>query len=279
VKIQIIGLGTVGRAQVHLMEALGHKVYGYDVNHPLDLPPRLNLKKPKRGVDLTFICTNEDSLEAVMQALKDCSVDGLYVIKSTTIPGTTEKLAKNFDVHICHNPEFLRETSYIEDVVNPDRIIIGKCCNEHAKVLRKLYEPLGKPTLVVRSLESEIIKLVSNAYLSTLITFWNEISSLAHRNGVDVMTVSNGVTLDSRMSKYGTVKFGEPFDGKCLPKDLRHLIEAFHMVGLRSPIFESVEKINEELRGRHLIEAFHMVGLRSPIFESVEKINEELRGR
>jgi UDPglucose 6-dehydrogenase len=196
---------------------------------------------------LSFICTYDDKVPDIIQLLKTNQVQGLYTVKSTLPQGSTISLMKKYEVHVCHNPEFLRQDHALEDVLNPDRIIIGKCCDVHAELLKKLYAPLKKPMLIVDPTESELIKLTSNAYLCTIITFWNEVFALTRKNGVDIKAVAKGVTLDSRISEYGTMKFGKAFNGKCLPKDLNHLLDAFHEVGLNTSMFESVRKVNEEL--------------------------------
>jgi UDPglucose 6-dehydrogenase len=151
-------------------------------------------------------------------------------------------------IHICHNPEFLREKYAFEDVLNPDRVVIGQCCTEHGELLANLYAPLGKPIYMTVPKISELAKLVSNAYLSTLITFWNEVFLLTEKLKVDVREVAELVCSDHRMSRYGTSKFGEPFKGKCLPKDLMHLINVFKKHGLNPLLFESVKKINDDLK-------------------------------
>ena len=237
----MVGFGVVGKAQAYLLRRLGHEVFVYD---PYVLPD----SKLERCVDLTFICTPEASVEEALKTLISEKVQGLYVIKSTTPVGTTEGLMRKYGVHICHNPEFLRQKHAYEDVMNPDRVVIGKCCDMHGEFLRKFYAPLGKPIFVTSPTVSELAKLVSNAYLSMLITFWNEIYLLAQRLGIDVRELSELVCSDKRMSRYGTLKFGEPFGGRCLPKDLDHLIMVFRQCGLNPLLFDAVEAFNNRLK-------------------------------
>jgi UDPglucose 6-dehydrogenase len=239
-RVQIVGEGVVGSAQAFLMRRLKHEVFIYD--------PYKGKNSIERRVDITFICTPEQNVEEAIQKLLAEGVEGLYVIKSTVPVGITEKLMEKYKVHICHNPEFLREKHAIEDVMNPDRIIIGECCWRHGEILQELYSPLGKPIYRTKPMVSELAKLVSNAYLSTLITFWNEVFLLAEKLKVDVGEVAELVCSDSRMSRYGTSKFGEPFGGKCLPKDLEHLINIFHQEGLNPILFSAVKRFNEGLK-------------------------------
>jgi UDPglucose 6-dehydrogenase len=240
--VQIIGYGTVGKAQEFLMRRLGHNVTVYD---PYVLPE----SQLSQNVDITFICTPEDAVDGAIERLMKSKVQGLYVIKSTVPVGTTEGLMEKHRIHICHNPEFLREKYAFEDVLNPDRIVIGRCCTKHGELLANLYAPLGKPIYITVPKISELAKLVSNAHLSMLITFWNEVAQLADKLNISTSELAEIVTADHRISKYGTSKFGEPFGGKCLPKDLEHLIRCYHTLGLNPIIFEAIKKYNEKLGG------------------------------
>jgi UDPglucose 6-dehydrogenase len=241
-RINVVGYGTVGKAQVFLLQRLGHEVFVFDPY----LFPAVN--RPEKNVDLTFICTPENAVEEALQNLIREDVQGLYVVKSTVPVGTTEELMKKYGVHIAHNPEFLREQHANEDVVNPDRIIVGQCCGEHAEKIVSLYAPMNKPISVTDPTTSEAAKLLSNSYLAVLITFWNEANELAGKLGVNITEVAELVGADHRVSAYGTCKFGQPFGGKCLPSNLDHLIKAFHAQGLNPLLFEAVKKYNLRLQ-------------------------------
>jgi len=240
-RINVIGYGTVGKAQTFLLQRLGHEVFVFD---PYLFPA---VKCPEKNVDLTFICTPEHAVEEALQNLIKRHVDGLYVIKSTVSVGTTEKLMKKYGVHIAHNPEFLRENYANEDVTNPDRIIIGQCCRAHLKKLVSLYTPMNKPLFVTNPTTSEAVKLLCNSYLAMLITFWNEANELVQKLGLNIRKLAELVTADNRISLYGTSKFGEPFKGKCLPVTLDQLINAFHGSGLNPLLFEAIKKYNQRL--------------------------------
>jgi len=247
-KTQIIGLGIVGKAQAFLLNKLGHVVYGYDIKAVQPEPYFTLCNEPIQDIDITFICTPEQNVEDTIKTLTLNNVKGLFTIKSTVPVGTTKDLIKKYDCHICHNPEFLREKHYLDDVMNPDRIVIGQCCKEHGQLLADLYSPLGKSIFLTMPIVSELAKLISNVYLSTLITFWNEMAELTEKLNVDIKEVAELVCADHRMSHYGTVKFGEPFEGKCLPKDVDQLINIFRQNKLNPSLFEAVKKVNEGLR-------------------------------
>jgi UDPglucose 6-dehydrogenase len=240
--INVIGYGVVGKAQAYLLETFGHHVFVYD--------PALKKEELAIHADLTFICTPERVVEGVIQLLQDRGVNPPYVIKSTVSIGTTASLGHKYATHICHNPEFLRERSPFHDVLHPDRIVIGECCSLHGQQLTELYHSMHKPIFRTTPSSSETIKLVSNAYLSTLITFWNEINELTTQLDIDINMVAKAVTADTRISQYGTMKFGEAFDGKCLPKDMNHLINGFYAEGLNPLLFEAINTFNNQLNVR-----------------------------
>lgn len=249
-KVQIIGLGIVGTAQAYLSQKLGHNVVGYDVRSMSNPYCKVNDSYVK-DADITFICTPETVVEEVINNLARIGYKGVIAIRSTIPIGTMGQLKEKFDIHACHNPEFLKENEYLEDIMNPNMIVIGQCCTEHGAVLENYYKPMEKKNekkiIVTDTTTSELVKLTMNSYLSVLITFWNEIHELSNKLGVDTKTVAETAKLDPRVSKYGNKFFGEPYAGKCLPKDVRHLIAGFRANELNPKIFEACESFNEKL--------------------------------
>ena len=246
INVQIVGFGVVGFAQAHLMQKLGHCVFIFD--------PFKGRVEMERNVDITFICTPEQNVEEALKTLIENDVRGLYVIKSTVPVGTTKSLTEQYKRHICHNPEFLRERHALEDVVNPSRIVIGECCHRHGEQLRDLYAPLHVKIFRTDPTTSEMIKLLTNAWRAVSISFWNEVAEVCARVGADVETVADACDTGKVLGeweggKWGTKFFGKPYGGRCLPKDVKHLIETFQRYGLKSKILEAAEDVNESLRG------------------------------
>jgi UDPglucose 6-dehydrogenase len=244
--VQIVGMGIVGKAQASVMQKLGHSVTGCDVkpgtwnNIPI-------YEKPVKDADLTFLCPPEKAVPGVLENLVRSKVHNPYVIKSTVPPGTTQAAILKHGVHICHNPEFLREETFIEDALNQKFVIIGECCKEHGDQLVELYKPMGVKIIRTRPTTSEMAKIVLNNYLSTLITFWNSIHEICATLNLDTKEVAELVKNDERISEYGTEFFGKPFGGKCLPKDLNQLLNFCHSKGMTPKLFETIKEINTEL--------------------------------
>lgn len=241
-RANIVGYGTVGKAEAFLLERLGHEVFAFD---PYVFP---KVKCPEKHVDFTFVCTPGDVVPDAVDNLVKQDVEGLIVIKSTVPVGTAKGLMDKYAIHVMSNPEFLREQYALEDVLKPDRIIIGECCSEHAQNLVSLYAPMKRPIYVTSTTASETAKLLANSYLSVLITFWNESDELIKKLDLNSKEVARLVCADNRMSTYGTSKFGEPYGGKCLPVCVDELIAAFRHEGLNPLLFEAIKKYNERIQ-------------------------------
>jgi UDPglucose 6-dehydrogenase len=228
--IGIIGYGIVGKAQEHVSKVMGHKTYVSDIDS--SLPDNL---------DIAFICTPETVVDNVILKYKDKVK--LLVLKSTVPVGTTNKLMKDYNIHICHNPEFLREKTSLEDVINPPMILIGYCCEKHLNILKEYYSYHNNIIYTATTVITETVKLTMNNYLSTLITFWNEINKLCDYYNIDVKKVASLCINDKRVSTYG---FEEPrvISGKCLPKDLRQMLNIYKDTNIPQELFNAVGKIN-----------------------------------
>lgn len=153
----------------------------------------------------------------------------LIVIKSTLPIGYCDKYN---NPRILYNPEFLRETSALEDCLNPDRIIIG-CLGNSSTYLNALLPCLdNNPETVIMSYkEAEMTKLASNAFLANRIAFFNEIDEYCEHNGLNSKQVIKGMCLDKRIGDYyNNPSFG--YGGYCLPKDTRQLAKHYADSGL-----------------------------------------------
>jgi UDPglucose 6-dehydrogenase len=245
-KFLVVGFGNVGKATALVLRVLGHEVWVHDINpsalknSPVEVKVGLN-----KNVDAAFVCTHEkdvfDAVEGVNAAVR-------IAVRSTTPPGTVDELNRRYGNRVSHIPEFLRERYWFSDALRPWRIVIGECCKECGDFYEEVFKPLGVPIVRVSPIESELIKLVNNAYLTTLISFWNEIHELCRKLGVETSRIAEVVKLDPRVSSYGADFFGRPFGGRCLSKDLDNIISAFKRSGLNPELLEAVREINEKLK-------------------------------
>jgi nucleotide sugar dehydrogenase len=250
---QVIGLGVVGKAQAFLLNSLGHKVYGYDVKEVPKTDYYETVKQPVKA-DVTFICVPEKLVDRAVKQLVDAGNSWL-VVKSTTSPGTIAELAGKYGMHICHNPEFLREKYAFTDVLSPSRIVIGQCCPKHGSVLIDIYRRINAPIYVTDTTTSEMVKIASNALRAFNITFWNNIFNLAQALSINVRDVADladpvKVLGEWEGGKWGTKLFGKPYDGKCLPKDMNILAMALKNHGLDASVVDAIQSYNERMK-RH----------------------------
>lgn len=249
--ISIVGSGVVGVATAHYFRRFGHSVTCVDVKtERLDelRSEGFQVSQEPVNADIHSICTPESAVDEVLGLLSD--VSGLPVIRSTVAPGTTQRLMEKYGRHICFNPEFLRTATALQDELNPWRVVIGECCPSHGKLVEELYKPLLAPIVRVDPITAEMTKLTCNAYLAMLISFFNEISEICNRIGVNSHVVGKIASLDHRISTYGATQHSKPYGGECLPKDIKKLIEFFQATGVNPILLKAVEQINQGMRKR-----------------------------
>jgi len=233
-EICIIGnKGVVGSATYELFSRLGYGTTGMDRDESIP------------EAHTYFICVNENEVEGVVEKLSHMWKNALVVIRSTTTPNTITKLTEKYNLHISHNPEFLREAMAVLDEFNPYRIVIGECCKTHGDYLEALYKPLYRLIVRVSPTMSEWVKLASNCYLASTIAFWNTIDFLAEKDGISGSQIGMIASLDPRISSYGS-RYHHKYGGKCLPKDISQLIEYSKELGCNAGLLEAIEKSNDE---------------------------------
>jgi len=214
----------------------------------------------------------------VLAAARDIgrAMDGeRIVITKSTVPVGTARLVREaieaetaHPVHICANPEFLKEGAAVGDFRKPDRVVLGVDDPRAARVLRDLYAPFvrtGNEILVMDVASAEITKYAANAMLATRISFMNMVSRLCLSAGADVDMVRLGIGSDRRIGQ--TYLFpGAGYGGSCFPKDVKALARTMRELELDASILDAVERINEGQK-RLLAEL------------AVERFGESLRDR
>jgi len=151
-----------------------------------------------------------------------------------------------FDV--ASNPEFLQEGKAVDDFFRPDRIVIGVESERARELLEEIYRPLKRPIVVTNLCTAELIKHAANAFLSTKISFINMVSDVCEAVGADVVSVAEGIGLDSRIGPQ-FLKAGIGFGGSCFPKDVRAFIHLAETQGVNVSLMHEVEKVNRERIG------------------------------
>ncbi|MCD6262932.1 UDP-glucose/GDP-mannose dehydrogenase family protein [Candidatus Bathyarchaeota archaeon] len=213
--------------------------------------------RPDGSIDLRYIRL---VAKDIGEALREKAGYHLVVVKSTVTPGTTLDVAKPIledasgrkcgpDLGLCMNPEFLREGRAIQDVLNPDRIIIGEYDEKSGDLLEGLYRQFHEgetpPVLRTNIPTAELVKYANNAFLATKISFINTIANICERiPDVDVTTVARGIGLDHRINPR-FLRAGLGYGGSCFPKDLKAIIALSKQLSYRPILLQAVQEVNE----------------------------------
>jgi len=184
----------------------------------------------------------------------------IVVVKSTVPVGTSTKVQEImrkvrglspeeshtlFDV--VSNPEFLKEGSAVDDVLRPDRVVIGVDNPRVGELMKELYAPFtrnGHPVFLMDIPSAELTKYASNAFLATKISFINKMAEICDRTGADIMNVRLGMGSDPRIGMpflYAGVGYG----GSCFPKDVKALIHTGEALNIPMGLLSEVEAVND----------------------------------
>ena len=168
-------------------------------------------------------------------------------MKSTVPAGTGESIRRDLSgLAYVSCPEFLKEGSAVEDFMHPDRVVIGADHDDEAAAdaVAALYEPLGGEIVRTDVASAEMIKLASNAFLATKISFVNEIANVCEEVGADVGEVARGMGLDQRIGP-SFLRAGIGYGGSCFPKDVSALKMLAGNTGYHFQLLNAVIEVNE----------------------------------
>lgn len=208
---------------------------------------------PDGSVDLSFI-------EAVAREIAGAMTSYKIVVDKSTVPVRTgDKVAETIkrycksrvEFDVISNPEFLREGFAVEDLMKPDRIVVGVRSQRPVQAMREVYQPFNAPLIVTDINSAELIKHAANSFLALKISYINAISVLCEATGANVQEVAQGMGMDARI---GT-RFLNPglgFGGSCFPKDLSAFIKISEQIGYDFKLLKEVQHINAEQMERFI---------------------------
>ena len=191
----------------------------------------------------------------------------VVVIKSTVLPGTTESLQKKYPQHkLLMNPEFLTEETADQDMMYPDRQIVGYTEKSHdvAGDLMQLL-PLAPFERIIPSTEAELVKYFGNTWFSVKVSFGNQMYDLCQALGVDYDRMVEAAAADKRIGRTHLNVFHKGYrgyGGKCLPKDTKAIIQLADAKGVDLKLHKAAECINAELMKQQNIEDPEKYGIR-----------------
>jgi UDPglucose 6-dehydrogenase len=277
--IGVIGVGWVGLVTAACFAELGHPVFARDiVGEKVEALARGETTIHEPGLDdllsrnaerlnfttdlqevldsarLLFVCVDTpptasgDADLSRVRAVLDELGEGDYVLimKSTVPAGTGAAIGREHSGPYVSCPEFLKEGSAVTDFMSPDRVVIGADPRhaEAADAVAGLYEPLGGELVRTDVTSAEMIKLASNAFLATKISFINEIANVSEEVGADVAEVARGMGLDERIGP-SFLRPGIGYGGSCFPKDVSALKMLAGNTGYHFQLLTAVIEVNE----------------------------------
>ena len=236
------------------------------------------------GTPATY--SGDADLSAVMAVLDAIPASRRHalVMKSTVPCGTGASVKRILsqqgkgELGYVSCPEFLKEGSAVHDFLHPDRVIVGDDGGWAGDAVVELYAPLRAPVVRTDIVSAEMVKLASNAFLSTKISFINEIANVCEETGADVVEVARGMGLDDRIGpKF--LQAGIGYGGSCFPKDVDALKQLAGNSGYHFQLLTAVIEVNE-LQKRRVIGKLHkhlggLVGKRVALFGLAFKPNTD----
>lgn len=233
--------------------------------------------------NMSFVCVGTPSetdgavgLKHVLGVCEDIAVamgeKGAFhsvVVRSTVVPGTMDEhcipmlesasgMQAGRDFGVGYYPEFLRESTAVEDFHHPSLIVFGAMDAWTEAMLRDLNKDAGEPCHVVALATAEMVKYASNSWRAVKITFANEIGNIAKACGVDGQEVMGLLCQDTKVNiSPAFMRPGFAFGGSCLPKDVRALRHIAAERQVEAPLLTSVLAANtlQIDRAERMIEA------------------------
>ena len=263
--IGVIGYGYVGRATGEGFSTNPeNKVFWYDkfkespntLNEVIKESDYIFIAVPTpifgdySGMDMSIV---EEVVGQV--APKAAGADKIVIIKSTSLPGFSKKMAKKFPkVNFVMNPEFLTQKNANADFLNPFRTVIGCENSDIGFRVQKLYEtilPKNQKYFITDLTSAEVIKYMGNLVLASKVILGNEFYELSQKVGANYLDVQAAVEADPRIGSHlgvpgpdGDMGFG----GACFPKDTIGILGIAKKMKVDMSVLDAVWKKNLKVR-------------------------------
>lgn len=292
--IGIIGSGKLGICKALCLDNAGYDVICYDINKSiLENIKNKTLNSNEQFVSEMLLKSNIQIANSEEEILKLCDVIFVYIqtpslnsgeydhsyinnfidniknksetrkiiaISSTIMPEYTDSIKEKLDImnyDICYNPTFIAQGSIINNLINPELILIGGYCEKSMNIIESIHKSIIKNNTTyhkMSSLEAEITKISINCFITSKITFANMIGDLLTSKNIIPSSVLNAIGSDSRIGN-NYLKYGYGFGGPCFPRDNRALLNYANKNNFEFDICKTTDKLNND----HLIYQFNEI--------------------
>lgn len=245
IKVGIIGCGFVGGALKTWLEENNK-----DVRIFVSDPPK-GFNDDLSEIDIAFlqihVPTEDDGsqdLSLMTELIKGLPNVPVFV-RTTILPGTSNKLSKETGHQVCYMPEFLTERTHIEDFRKQTMVFTGAVA-----LLRQVF--IGKKYTVMSPLEAELTKYIHNVFGAYKVTYFNAAKEYCDRMGADWNNVHRGVLLSGYINETHTFVPGPDgkcgYGGKCFPKDVNAFAEMTAGTSMGT-LIKNLHELNVHFRG------------------------------
>ena len=244
--IGIVGSGVVGDALYQVLSDKFQNIKRYD--------PAKGYHDKLIDADIIFVCINDKSKdmnstkEVIKKIIKE-NDKAIIVLRTTVLPGTTDSLILEYKRVIVFMPEFLIENKALEDMREPDKIVIGTENNEAFIILLKLMTKvvICNYFIKVKPIEAELAKLILNSLATIKVVFAEEMYDLSNALGADYNNIYKIIRTDKNINERHLMANKNGYrgaGGKCLPKDIGFLCDTAKKMHIDIPLVDLAKELN-----------------------------------
>jgi UDPglucose 6-dehydrogenase len=262
-RIAVCGLGKVGKPILDTLRLKGFTAVGHDSDpQKSEAPVHECVERsdaaifivptpslPDGSFSNSYLVTALIAFRA--QAFAQGKTDYLYIITSTTVPGSCDSFRAFLGDNVCYKPEFIRLASVREDLLNPAFILIGEANARVGNRVQSIFQKIAHvPVKRMSLVEAELAKITLNCALTMKISLANQLHLVASRLGADSRKIMEAVGADPRINP-AYLTPGWPYGGPCLPRDNRMFRYVAEKAGIDACLSEAADRINEQMGEAH----------------------------